>query len=51
MLAYQIVCFYKKNEQKQKIKDLIAHSSPEQLGLKGKFWNLTLLQQLVTNRT
>jgi transposase len=38
------------NEQKQQIKNLITHSSPEQLGLVGKFWNRVTLRQLVTSR-
>jgi transposase len=34
-------------EQKEKIKKLINKNSPEQLGLKGEFWNPNLLKQLV----
>lgn len=34
-------------EQKDKIKKLITKSSPDQLGLKGEFWNPNLLKQLV----
>lgn len=34
-------------EQKDKIKKLITKNSPNQLGLKGDFWNPNLLKQLV----
>lgn len=34
-------------KQKDEIKKLITKNSPEQLGLKGEFWNPNLLKQLV----
>lgn len=38
------------NEQKDQIKKLIMKNNPEALGLKGEFWNIHNLKQLVKSR-
>ena len=36
------------NQQKQHIKDLMTNTTPDHVGLKGRFWNIPLLRVLVT---